>query len=154
MYALVKNGYPKKFIYESTSTPLLLLSVMQLNTQRQHFAFHYVWYLETIENGFEGCSHRSRDKATPDLEAKTCAPKEGIPSVEKSDGVYWIQCADCPATYVGETKRKLSKRLDDHNRVVKVADFNASAIVEYAWSHCLRPTQEPIPQVNTGTVPH
>ena len=93
-----------------------------------------MWYLETIENGFEGCSHRSCDKATPDLEAKTCAPKEGIPDVEKSDGVYCIQCADCPATYVGETKRKLSKRLDDHNRVVKVADFNASAIAEHAWS--------------------
>ena len=75
VYALLKNRYPKKFIHESTSTPLLLLSVMQLNTQRQHFAFHYVWYLETIENGFEGCSHRTWIRPHQTLKRRLVHPK-------------------------------------------------------------------------------
>ena len=36
--------------------------------------------------------------------------------MEKSDVVYYIPLADFPATYVGETRRNLSKRLDDHKK--------------------------------------
>ena len=48
--------------------------------------------------------------------------------------VYCIPCAECPATYVGETKRKLCKRVDEHRRAVRMADFNSSALAEHAWS--------------------
>ena len=43
-------------------------------------------------------------------------------------------CAECQATYVGETKRKLCKRLEEHKRAVRMANLNASAIAEYAWN--------------------
>ena len=39
-----------------------------------------------------------------------------------------------PATYVGETKRKLCKRMDEHKSTVRMADFNVSAIAEHAWN--------------------
>lgn len=50
------------------------------------------------------------------------------------------------------SKRKLSKKLDEHNRAVRMADFNASAMhgvqatVWIGMGHCLRPTQE-LPRV-------
>ena len=34
----------------------------------------------------------------------------------------------------GETKRKLSKGLDVHKKAVRMADLNASTIVEHSWS--------------------
>ena len=43
-------------------------------------------------------------------------------------------CAECQATYVGETKRKLCKRLEEHKRAVRMANLNASAIAVYAWN--------------------
>ena len=54
--------------------------------------------------------------------------------MKKSNVVYCIPCAECPATYVGETKRKLCKRVDEHMRAVRMADFNSSALAEHAWN--------------------
>ena len=61
-------------------------------------------------------------------------PKDAIPDMKKSNVVYCIPCAECPVTYVGETKRKLCKRVDEHMRAVRMADFNSSALAEHAWN--------------------
>lgn len=34
---------------------------------------------------------------------------------------------------MGETKRKLCKRLEENKRAVRMADINASAVAEHAW---------------------
>jgi len=38
------------------------------------------------------------------------------------------------STYVGETKRKLCKKVDEHMKAVRMADFSSSAIAEHAWN--------------------
>ena len=68
------------------------------------------------------------------LRQRLIHPKDVILDMEKSDVVFCIPCADCPATYVGETKRKLCKRMDEHKRAVRMEDFNTSAIAEHAWN--------------------
>ena len=35
---------------------------------------------------------------------------------------------------MGEAKRKLCKRMDEHKRAVRMADFNVSAIAEHGWN--------------------
>ena len=57
--------------------------------------------------------------------------KDTVSELERSNVVYCIPCADCSATYVGETKRKLGNRLDDHRRAVQKADFEVSALAEH-----------------------
>ena len=68
------------------------------------------------------------------LKQRLVHPKDAIPNMEKSSVIYCIPCAECPATYVGETKRKLCKRMDEHKRTVRMADFNVSAIAEHTWN--------------------
>ena len=50
--------------------------------------------------------------------------KDVIPEMERLNVVYDISCAGCPGTYMylGETKRRLGKRRDKHQRTVQKAD--------------------------------
>ena len=46
-----------------------------------------------------------------------------------------IPCSNCPASYIGQTKRRLHQRIEEHKRAVRQADFNSSALAEHAWNH-------------------
>ena len=59
--------------------------------------------------------------------------KDPINPTEKSNVVYSVPSSGCPDVYVRQTGRQLSKRLQEHKRVVKMADFNASVLAEHAW---------------------
>ena len=55
-----------------------------------------------------------------------CKSKDPIPKNEKS-GVYRIDCGECPATYIGETGRKLSTRFGEHIAAHRNKQSNKSA---------------------------
>ena len=61
-------------------------------------------------------------------------PKDPVPDLQRRDVVYKIPCAACNSSYIGQTGRKLSQRLDEHRRAVRQADFNSSALAEHAWT--------------------
>jgi len=54
-----------------------------------------------------------------------------IPDMQKSGVVYKI---NCPASYTGQTGRRLQQRLDEHKRAIRQADFNASPLAEHVWT--------------------
>ena len=62
-------------------------------------------------------------------------PKDRVPDDDKSNVVYKINCRDCDASYVGETKRALKTRVSEHRRAVEKMDFLGSALAQHAWEH-------------------
>ena len=46
-------------------------------------------------------------------------PKDRAHESEKAGVVYHIHCAVCPATYVGQTGRRLTQRLKEHRHAVE-----------------------------------
>ena len=61
-------------------------------------------------------------------------PKDPVPDLQRRDVVYKIPCAACNSSYIGQTGKKLSQRLDEHRRAVRQANFNSSALAEHAWT--------------------
>ena len=50
------------------------------------------------------------------IRSRLVHPKDKIPMEEKAGLVYMIQCGDCNAKYLGETERKLNKRIKEHHK--------------------------------------
>ncbi len=50
------------------------------------------------------------------IRARLVRPKDRHSMEEQAGLVYSIKCADCPASYVGETERPVAKRLKEHRR--------------------------------------
>ena len=50
------------------------------------------------------------------IRSKLVHPKDKINKQEQSGVVYYIQCGSCESSYVGETERRLSKRITEHHR--------------------------------------
>ena len=43
---------------------------------------------------------------------------DSIPEMERS-AVYGISCGECLSIYIGQTRRKLEKRISEHRRYIK-----------------------------------
>ena len=45
--------------------------------------------------------------------------KDRVDKLQRNNVIYKIDCSDCDSTYIGQTKRKLSARIYEHERDVK-----------------------------------
>ena len=64
---------------------------------------------------------------------KLVCPKDTISKMKRSDIVYCVPYEGCPADYIGETKRRLCKKIDKHRRPVQLGDFEVSAVAQHAF---------------------
>jgi hypothetical protein len=49
----------------------------------------------------------------------------------ESSGIYSIQCENCPAKYIGQTRRKIKKRFAEHVSYVKKNEIEKSSIAKH-----------------------
>ena len=61
-------------------------------------------------------------------------PKDPIPKEDRNNVIYQLDCKDCEAVYVGETKRTLTIRTNEHISAVKSAS-QRSHTAEHCWKY-------------------
>ena len=76
------------------------------------------------------CSFQSKDT----LRKALSKPKDIVEEERQNNIVYKIPCGDCPATYIGETKRSFETRAKEHARAVKNGDTNKNEIAMHCWT--------------------
>ena len=54
--------------------------------------------------------------------------KNATPDLQRSEVVYKIPCANCSASYVGQTDTDYNNAYEEHKHTVRQADFNFSAL--------------------------
>ena len=65
-------------------------------------------------------------------------PKDATKNV-----VYQIPCKGCDGCYIGETCRKLSKRVEEHKKAVKGCD-ESNGVAKHAWEHSHHPNWDAV----------
>ena len=61
-------------------------------------------------------------------------PKDPIPKEDRNNVVYQLNCKDCEAVYVGETKQTLNIRAEEHITAIKPASKRGHT-AEHCWIH-------------------
>ena len=60
--------------------------------------------------------------------------KDPIPKEDRNNGAYQLNCKDCEAVYVGETKRTLNIRAEEHITAIK-SENKKSHTAEHCWKY-------------------
>ena len=115
------NGYPKENIRKWTS-----LSAENVSNENSSMKFVSIPYIrnvsETAARLFREGNVFVGHKPSNTLRNILCKVKDSRPKEDSKGCVYSVQCNVCPASYVGESKRKLSTRIAEHRRAVNRED--------------------------------
>lgn len=132
------NGYEKKFIDK----------ILQKHKRKKHR--QNVTTLEPIVEEVRRISLPFYPKVTNPI--KSALQRQGLQVVHKSDntlrdllcnlkdkvppdeqsGIYQIPCGDCPAIYIGQTRRKVKVRLKEHKSAVESKKPTESSVAAHA----------------------
>ena len=89
----------------------------------------------------------------PDLTIRKLLPslKDPLDNSEKSCLVYQVPCRDCSFVYIGQTKRDLKSRLDEHKRAIKNQHPDLSVLCEHSITkgHIISWTEAKILELQT-----
>ena len=145
----LSTGYPKGVI-QHYSTPTTIRPVDLQAARGPGVTLPYVRSVsEAIRRILTplGVKVSFRPNVTLHVRQLLVRPKDRILESEATGVVYQVPCASCPATYVGQTGRRLDQRLQEHRRAVESAV--SSALAEHAWS-----CHHPVDWDNTRILDH
>ena len=79
---------------------------------------------ESLQRLFRKHGVQAHAKPFNKVRSIVVSPKDKVDPTERCDTVYHIKCADCPATYTGESSQPLRERLKQHKRVSSVVGLH------------------------------
>jgi len=148
--ALISNGYPTDVIKRHSRTINPPGPANQREARSQSVTLPYVRGVsEAVRRILTPLGVRVSFRPNVTLRHLLVRPKDRIPVNETTGVVYQVPCASCPATYVGQTGRRLDQWLRDHRRAVESGDCANSALAEHAWGH-----HHPVDWCNTEVLDH
>ena len=131
--ALRLNGYPRSFIQSSQSP-----RTVPPSSTPEYRACAVIPYVrgvsECIERILTPLQIRVCYKPFQTFRQLLSRPKDRVPELQILGVIYKSPCGNCPMVYIGQTGRRLCKRLSEHKRAIRTADFNSSALAEHAWT--------------------
>ncbi|XP_055522595.1 uncharacterized protein LOC129716783 [Wyeomyia smithii] len=134
------NGYDEDFVEKIIRTherkqhkrEVTTLQPEKENLERISMPF-YAKVTNRIKNALKRHGYHVTHKSENRLRDLLCNAKDKIPSNEKS-GIYKIECQDCAAVYIGQTRRKFKVRLKEHKKAVANKRANESSVASHAIS--------------------
>ena len=61
------------------------------------------------------------------------SPKDPVPTAKKHNIIYKLDCKDCDAAYIGESKRAYQTRIGEHISAVRKADTKRYETADHCW---------------------
>ena len=130
---LQQNGYPEHFLSPRSSPTR---KDREKDDPRSHVTIPYIQGVsEAVSRILSDINVQVHMKPFRTLGRILFHPKDHIPDDDESSAVYKINCRDCDASYIGETRRALRTRVSKHCRVMEKMDFSASVLAQHAWEH-------------------
>ena len=129
--ALLSNGYPLPFLQKVTKT-----RPRAQKEQANHRAMAVLPYVERVSQTLRRCLEqhgiRTVFKSDTTLRNHLVRPKDPVPPGRRDGVVYRIPRGECDAVFIGETGRPVQERMKEHERDVRLARCQTSAVAEHA----------------------
>ena len=126
----LRNGYPKNFIHRTLKKAENHRNTNTrgdtTNGQQAQMKTVTIPYIKTISEMTARLLRpqgiRVAHKPVATIRTLTSKPKTPIDPSEKHNVIYMVPCNDCPKRYVGQTGRKLSTSLHEHQLAIRRHD--------------------------------
>ncbi|XP_053685711.1 uncharacterized protein LOC128735241 [Sabethes cyaneus] len=135
------NGYDKKFVDKIVSIHKRKKhreNVTTLQPQKDDIERISMPFYPKATNPIKKCLRKHGYhvvfKSNNTLRDMLCNVKDRIPAEDKS-GIYQIDCNDCPAIYIGQTRRKFKQRVKEHKNATENERVNESSVAMHAANH-------------------
>ena len=138
--ALQQNGYPKEFIQRTVRKHIRRKEQSREHPEEEpeHTKSINLPYIQGLSEQLKRALNKHNIKATfytqTTLRSLLSKPKDPIPKEDRNNAIYQLNCKDCEAVYVGETKRTLNIRAEEHITAIKSAS-KKSHTAEHCWKY-------------------
>ena len=126
---LKENGYPLAVIDQTVQQ---IYSPRREKQQQQPKATVRIPYrpqtAESVRKILGDYNIRTVFNLDNTLRKQLVRPKDCVQIMDRTNCVYKIQCADCPAVYIGQTSRQLKVRLNEHKRQARTMLKNSEQL--------------------------
>ena len=136
---LVSNGYPFSFLQKLTKTGKPNNSAEPANEFKATAVLPYVKGLsEQLRRCLQQQGVRAVFKSETTLRSQLVRPKDTVDPAKQDGVVYRIPC-ECGKVYIGETGRPMQDRIKEHDRGIRLARTETSAVSEHAHNTGTKP---------------
>ena len=129
---MVSNGYPFSFLQKLTKTGKPNNSTESANEFKATAVLPYVKGLsKQLRRCLQQQGVRVVFKSETTLRSQLVRTKDAVDPAKKDGVVYRILC-ECGEVYIGETERPMQDRIKEHDRDIRLARTETSAVSEHA----------------------